>query len=98
MTQVYEHLQGDANLWKHFSRYDKVAPGQAGVGMLHFAQQRARLRMGQSDNYAKPLRRLAQLPDFQDLVRQVNCADWSNGALPSQILTWSRGIDRGEWG
>lgn len=37
MTQAYEHLQGDANLWQRFSRYDKVAPGQAEGGMLHLS-------------------------------------------------------------
>jgi hypothetical protein len=27
----------NANLWKVFSRYDQIAPGQAEVGMMHWA-------------------------------------------------------------
>ena len=32
----------EANLWKVFSRYDQIAPGQAEVGMMHWAPNSVR--------------------------------------------------------
>ncbi len=37
MRQVYRYKAGDAHLFDRFSRYDQVAPGQANVGLMHFA-------------------------------------------------------------
>ncbi len=37
MEHVYRTHQGDANLWKRFTRYDKTHPGQAEVGIVHYS-------------------------------------------------------------
>jgi hypothetical protein len=37
LEHAYGHQSGEANLWKRFTRYDKTHPGQAEVGLMHFA-------------------------------------------------------------
>jgi hypothetical protein len=37
LRQVFRFKQGDDNLFERFGRYDKIAPGRAEVGIVHYA-------------------------------------------------------------
>jgi hypothetical protein len=83
LEQVFSKLEGDANLWARFKRYDLVASGQAEVGMMHWApnsQQEyewnnPRFVSSKCDDWLN-------FPNFQNTVRQVNCADWGKCGPP----------------
>jgi hypothetical protein len=89
LNKVFEHTQGDANLWKRFSRYDKVAPGQAEVGMMHFAPNsesdydwgNMRLVPSRCDDWLN-------FPNLQNVARPVNCAEWGNGDIRLHHKWW----------
>ncbi len=42
MRQVYQFKRGEANLFARYSLYDRVAPGRANVGLMHFAPNSVR--------------------------------------------------------
>src|SRR5512133_958277 len=42
MQKTFEGLNGEANLWERFCRYDKVSPGRAALGNVHFAPNSVR--------------------------------------------------------
>jgi hypothetical protein len=95
LEKVFEHTRGEANLWKRFSRYDQVAPGQAEVGMLHFAPNsesdydwgNMRMVLSRCDDWLN-------FPNFQNVVRPVNCADWGNGDIRLHHKWWFNHIPK----
>jgi hypothetical protein len=42
MHKTFEGLRGADNLWERFCRYDKVSPGNAALGNVHFAPNSVR--------------------------------------------------------
>ncbi len=70
----------DRNLWKRFILYDKVAPGQAHCGTVHFAPNSQRdYDWGNRTLVPSYCDDWLHFPDFQGRVRQVNCEEWGNG-------------------
>jgi hypothetical protein len=95
MAKVYEHVQGDANLWQRFSRYDKVAPGRAEVGMLHFAPNSVQdYDWGNQTMAPSRCDDWLNFPSFRGLVRQVNCADWGNGDIREHHKWWFKRLPK----
>jgi len=92
LERVFAPLQGEANLWKRFTRYEKIAPGQAAVGTIHFAPNserdydwgNPRPVWSECDDW------LLNFPDFQGLKRLVSAADWGNGDLLEHHRWWFR--------
>ncbi len=90
MEQTFRRLQGEANLWKRFTRYDKIAPGKAAVGTIHFAPNsehdydwnNPRLVPSECDDW------LHNFPNFQGEIRQVNADEWGNGDMRAHHLWW----------
>ncbi len=95
LTKAFEQTQGEANLYGRFSRYDKIDPGNAEVGVVHFAPNSE-----QDYDYNNP--RLVpsncfdwlNFPNFQNDVRQVNASEWGNGDLRAYHKWWLGHIPR----
>ena len=95
LSKVYERLQGDANLWQRFSRYDQVAPGQAEVGMMHFAPNSLQdYDWGNQTLVPSKCDDWLSFPNFQGRVRQVNCADWGNGDIREHHKWWFKRVPK----
>jgi hypothetical protein len=79
----------ERNLWHQFILYDKVAPGRAQCGNVHFAPNserdydwgNPRFVLSSCDNWLR-------FPDLSGAPRQVNCADWGNGDTRAHHLWW----------
>jgi hypothetical protein len=78
MERTFSRLSGDANLWKRFTNYEKIAPGRAACGNIHFAPNSAREydwdnpAPVQSECYDWQL----NFPAFKGEVRAVNNTEW----------------------
>jgi hypothetical protein len=95
MAKVYEHMRGEANLWKRFSRYDKVAPGQAEVGMLHFAPNSLRdYDWGNPTPVMSKCDDWLNFPNLTGAARQVTCANWGNGDIREHHKWWFKRVPR----
>ncbi len=94
LERTFEPLQGEANLWKRFTRCEKIAPGQAAVGTIHFAPNsehdydwgNPRPVWSECDDWR------LNFPNFQGLKRLVSAADWGNGDLLLHHLWWFKHI------
>ncbi len=89
MAHVYQHRRGPANLWEHFTRYDRQAPGRASVGNVHFAPNSER-----DYDWGNPRPVLSDCDDwlrFPHLTgerRLVDCRDWGQGDMRLHHLWW----------
>ncbi|MGE5223582.1 MAG: hypothetical protein ACM3PY_14185 [Omnitrophica WOR_2 bacterium] len=89
MTKVFEHHHGEANLWQRFTRYDKIAPGQAEVGSVHFAPNSEKdYDWGNSRFVPSKCDDWKSFPALQGAARQVNCAEWGNGDIRLHHIWW----------
>jgi hypothetical protein len=82
LTQSFSKTQGTANLYAQFALYDKVAPGRAQVGDVHFPPN------ADSDyDYNNPRKVLSNcydwynFPAFKNDIREVNADEWGNGDM-----------------
>ena len=92
MRHVYgswEHRETHA--WNRFTLYDKVAPGRAGCGNVHFAPNSA-------EDYDWGNRRMVystcddwlNYPHLTGQRRQVNCEEWGSGEIRAHHRWWLR--------
>ncbi len=92
LHKTFEHLAGEENLWQRFIRYDKIAPGRAACGNIHFAPNSERdydwgnPRLVPSECYDW----LLNFPRFQGDVRLVNAEEWGNGDMRLHHKWWLR--------
>ena len=91
MSHVFRNKRGERNLWERFIRYDKVAPGRAECGNVHFAPNSERDYDWGNPRYV-PSRcdTWYNFPDLSGPSRQVNCAEWGNGDIRLHHLWWLR--------
>jgi hypothetical protein len=90
MEKTFSPLSGDANLWQRFIRYDKIAPGKAACGNVHFAPN------SQSDydwNNPTPVQSecydwLLNFPNFKGDIRIVGPSEWGSGDIRAHHLWW----------
>lgn len=95
LTKVFERTSGDKNLFARFTRYDKLLPGKAEVGTLHFApnsQQdydwnNSRLVSSGCDDWYN-------FPEFEGRTREVNAAEWGGGDARLHHQWWFRHLPR----
>ncbi len=89
LSQAYRGKQGDANLWKRFTRYDKTHPGQAECGTVHFAPNSVRdYDWGNPRWVTSFCDDWYNFPQFKKLSRKVNCGEWGNGDIRHHHLWW----------
>jgi hypothetical protein len=108
LRHTWRRQRGESNLWEQFILYDKIAPGQAGCGWMHYAPNsqidydwgnQARVKSNCDD--------WLSFPDFQGIVRTVDCSDWGNGDMRAHHKWWfehlpnapgeTRGISNNWW-
>lgn len=90
MQKTFEHLHGTDNLWERFTRYDKISPGHAAVGNIHFAPNSDRdydwnnpsTVLSECDDW------LYNFPNFKGLTRMVTASDWGNGDIRKHHVWW----------
>ncbi|MEW6029194.1 MAG: hypothetical protein AB1554_06895 [Chloroflexota bacterium] len=90
LEKTFEKLQGDANLWQRFIRYEQSAPGKAACGNIHFAPNSVRdydwnnPTMVKSECYDW----LLNFPNFKGDVRNVTSAEWGKGEIRAHHQWW----------
>ncbi|GAB1469216.1 hypothetical protein MASR2M66_00920 [Chloroflexota bacterium] len=90
MEKTFSKLSGDANLWQHFIRYDKVAPGKSACGNVHFSPNSQRdyewnnMTPVQSECYDW----LLNFPNFKHDIRTVDATEWGGGEIRARHKWW----------
>lgn len=92
MTHVYGSWEPkETHAWNRFTLYDKIAPGRAGCGNVHFAPS------SQHDyDWGNPSKVLSSCDDwlrYPHLTgerRMVSCAEWGNGDIRLHHRWWLR--------
>jgi hypothetical protein len=78
LTKIYGDGPGPRNLWERYKRYDLVNPGQAEVGLMHWAPNSR--HEYEWDNHAVTVPSKCEdwfnFPNFRGVVKQVNCDEW----------------------
>lgn len=91
MKQVYRLKRGEANLWERFTRYDKLSPGRAECGNVHFAPNSVRdYDWGNGRQVFSRCATWLNYPDLSGDGQMVNCRDWGNGDIRQHHLWWLR--------
>jgi len=91
VRQVYAGQPAEANYFARFTRYDKVAPGMAEVGNVHFAPNsekdydwgNPRFVPSRCDDWFN-------FPNLGSSARQVNCDEWGKGEIRQHHIWWLR--------
>jgi len=90
MEKVFSRTNGDANLWKRFTRHEKDVPGRAACGNIHFAPNSLQdydwnnPRPVQSECYDWQL----NFPNFKGDVRTVGASEWGSGDMRKHHVWW----------
>jgi hypothetical protein len=95
MDKVYSPLAGQDNLSNKFSRYDKAFPGQAEVGNIHYAPNSNNAYEWGNPRYV-PSRcdDWYNFPNFKNVVKQVNCAEWGGGDIRAHHKWWLKHLPK----
>jgi hypothetical protein len=95
LTQTFAKTQGKANLYAQFALYDKVAPGNAQVGNIHFPPN------GDRDyDYDNPRKVPSNcydwynFPVFKNDIREVNAEEWGNGDMRMLHKWWLKHLPK----
>ena len=90
MEKTFSKLSGEANLWKRFMQYEKIAPGKAACGNIHFAPNSQQdyewnnLTPVKSECYDWQL----NFPNFKGDVRMVGASEWGGGEIRAHHKWW----------
>jgi hypothetical protein len=96
MRHVYGSWeQKETHAWNRFTLYDKVAPGRAACGNVHFAPNsekdydwgNERLVWSTCDDWLN-------YPDLTGQRRQVNCKEWGEGGTRAHHKWWLHRLPR----
>ncbi len=96
MNKTFEGLHGADNLWERFCRYDKVSPGNAALGNVHFAPNSVR-----DSDWGNPARVVSEcddwlynFPNFKGIRRTVTSRDWGNGDTRAHHKWWLKHLPK----
>ncbi len=89
MARVYRNTSGTSNLWERFTRYDKLHPGMAECGTVHYApNSQTDYDWGNPTFVPSRCRNWLKFPDLTDPPVMVNCAEWGNGEIRQHHIWW----------
>lgn len=95
LTQVFSHTSGEANLFERFTRYDKIAPGKAEVGTIHFAPNSSRdYDWGNPHPVLSNCYDWLNFPHFVGDVRLVEASEWGGGDIRLHHLWWLKHLPK----
>jgi hypothetical protein len=95
LTQTFSKTQGKANLFAQFTLYDKVAPGKAQLGNIHFPPN-----ADKDYDYNNPRKVPSNcydwdnFPAFKKDIRQVNADEWGKGDMRSLHKWWLKHLPK----
>jgi len=94
LNKTFERLTGYDNLWRRFSRYDKVAPGKAAVGTIHFSPNSQRDYDWNNPSTVKSecYDWLLNFPEFKGDIRDVTANEWGEGDIRTHHQWWLKHI------
>jgi len=88
----YEFNNSDikgVNYWEKFTLYDKVAPGEAGCGNVHFApNSESDYDWGNSRYVYSTCDDWLKYPNLTGEKIEVNCSEWGNGDMRLHHIWW----------
>ncbi len=95
LERVWQQESGEQNLWKQFIRYDKIAPGQANCGNVHYAPNSTTDYDWGNPRYVPSYcDDWLTFPNMKGVARQVNSAEWGGGDIRAHHLWWLRHLPR----
>ena len=90
MKKVFSKTSGEANLWDRFTRYEKIAPGKAACGTIHFAPNSQK-----EYEWNNPTRVSSEcydwqlnFPNFKGDIRVVGPTEWGSGDIRAHHKWW----------
>ena len=91
MEMVYRGVPDAHNFWARFTRYDKIAPGRAALGNVHFAPSSERdYDWGNRRAVLSECDAWRDFPAFDAPPRVVTCDEWGGGDMRLHHLWWFR--------
>jgi hypothetical protein len=93
--QVFSKLPDSKNLYKRFALYDKVAPGLAELGTIHFPPNAEK-----DYDYNNPRKVISNcddwynFPGFKNETRLVNADEWGNGDMRTLHKWWLKHLPK----
>ena len=91
----WRHVPGEANLWKIFSRYDQIAPGQAEVGLMHWAPNSVRdYDWGNLRPVPSRADDWLNFPNLTAEVKTLNCSAWGTGDIRAHHKWWFKHLPK----
>jgi O-acetyl-ADP-ribose deacetylase (regulator of RNase III) len=108
LRHLWRQQRGRNNLWEQFILYDAVAPGRANCGSMHYApNSMTDYDWGNKTPVPSNCDDWLNFPDFQGIVREVDCREWGNGDQRAHHIWWlehlphaageTRGITNNWW-
>ncbi len=90
LAKTFERLSGEANLWQRFVRYEKIAPGRAAVGSIHFAPNSERDYDWNNPTlvWSECYDWLLNFPNFKGDIREVSAKEWGSGDIRLHHQWW----------
>jgi hypothetical protein len=91
LTRVYGSWTPDKprHAWDRFSRYDKIAPGRAACGNVHFAPNSTKdYEWGNKTYVPSSADDWLDYPRLTGKTRPMNASDWGNGDIRSHHRWW----------
>jgi hypothetical protein len=84
-----------ATAWDRFTLYDKIAPGEAACGNVHFAPNSTHdYEWGNATPVESTCDDWLNYPDLKGTKRSVTCADWGNGEIRLHHKWWLAHLPR----
>lgn len=91
MKHTFRKKRGHDNLWERFIRYDQTHPGEAEVGLMHFAPNSTR-----DYEWGRKMPVQSRCDDWYDFPRltgkgrTVDCNEWGDGDIRAHHKWWFR--------
>jgi hypothetical protein len=90
MTRVYGSWEPEeTHAWNRFTLYEKVAPGKAACGNIHFAPNSTKdYEWGNKKPVMSSADDWLNYPNLTGKQRLMTCADWGNGDMRAHHRWW----------
>ncbi len=91
----WRHVPEQHNLWKKFARHDAVAPGQAEVGLMHWApNSRHDYHWGNAEPVTTRADTWLRFPDLSGPAQTQNTAAWGGGDIRKHHQWWLKRLPK----
>jgi hypothetical protein len=89
LRHTWRRKKGEDNLWERFIRYDKVTPGQANCGWMHYApNSQTDYDWGNPTKVPSNCDDWLNFPNFQGTTRMVDFRNWGSGDMRAHHKWW----------